>query len=67
MGDDFVDVPVLRAAGVAATVPEAPELVKEVCDVTTASPQGRGAVREIVERVLAASGSLDDVLSRFLT
>lgn len=67
MGDDFVDVPVLRAAGVAVTVPEAPHLVKEHCDVVAASPQGRGAVREIVESVLTARGLLDDVLARFLT
>lgn len=66
MGDDFVDVPVLRAAGVAATVPEAPDVVRRLCDVVTEAPQGRGAVREVIERVLVASGRLDEVLSRFL-
>lgn len=66
MGDDLVDVPVLRAAGAAATVPEAPEEVKAVCDLVTSAPQGRGAVREVVERVLREGGKLDAALARFL-
>jgi len=46
MGDDVVDLPVMRRAGLAITVPAAPELVKAYSHYTTTREAGRGAVRE---------------------
>ena len=65
MGDDVMDLPLLRRAGVAVTVPEAPQIVRDAAHVTTTAPGGRGAVREIIEAVLSAQGKLDEVLQRF--
>lgn len=66
MGDDVIDLPVLRRCGLAATVPEAPELVRSHCHHVTQSPGGRGAVREFCELVMLAQGTLYGQLSRYL-
>ena len=66
MGDDVVDLPVLRACGFAATVPEAEPLVKRHVQYVASRPAGRGAVREVCEYILAAQGRLDALLARYL-
>jgi YrbI family 3-deoxy-D-manno-octulosonate 8-phosphate phosphatase len=62
MGDDLVDLPVLRRCGFAATTFEAPEEVRKRVHYVTASPPGRGAAREVCEFVMRAQGTLDQVL-----
>lgn len=54
MGDDLPDLPVLRASGVAITVAHAPPLVQDAAHYVARTPAGRGAVREVVELILAA-------------
>ena len=66
MGDDVVDLPVLTRCGFAATPGEAPEDVRKRVHYVTASPAGRGAVREVCEFVMRAQGTLDRVLERYL-
>jgi len=66
MGDDVIDLPVLRRCGFAATVPGAPALVRQHAHYVTSSSGGRGAVREFAELVLQAQGTLDTVLARYL-
>lgn len=56
MGDDVIDVPVLKLAGVAATVPHAADYVKVHADIVTAHEAGMGAAREFVDMVLIAKG-----------
>lgn len=63
MGDDLIDIPVLDAVGLAATVPEAPAEVRERCHYVTAAPGGRGAVREVVELALKVQGRLGAALA----
>ncbi len=65
VGDDLPDIPVLRRAGLACTVADAPEEVKAVCQVVTRAPGGRGAVREIAERILRARGVWEELLARY--
>jgi len=66
MGDDWVDLPVLLRCGLALSVPEAPEVVRErVHDVTRASG-GRGAVREACELIMQAQGTFQSRLAAFL-
>jgi len=60
MGDDVIDVPLLQLAGVSATVPHAPDYVKQYADVVTEHAAGMGAARELVDMVLKAKG-LDPV------
>jgi len=66
MGDDVIDLPVLRRCGLAATVPEAPALVRSHCHLVTSAGGGRGAVRELCERIMQAQGTLDAQLARHL-
>ena len=66
MGDDVVDLPVMRRAGLAITVPAAPDLVKAHSHYTTAREAGRGAVREACEFLMRAQGTLDAVLAPYL-
>jgi len=60
MGDDVIDIAVMRMAGIAATVPHAPSYVKRYADIVTKRQAGMGAAREFVDMVLTAKG-LDPV------
>lgn len=60
MGDDVIDVAVMKMAGVSATVPHAPAYVKRYAHVVTKRQAGMGAAREFVDMVLKAKG-LDPV------
>jgi len=65
MGDDVVDIPLFRRAGVAITVPEAPDEVRLAAHYITAHTGGRGAVREVVEMVLKAQGLWEKAMARY--
>ncbi len=67
MGDDVVDIPVMRQAGWAVTVADAPEMVAEYCDWQTALPGGHGAVREMVEKLLRAQNKFDSIMERYIS
>ncbi len=54
MGDDLVDLPVMRRVGFSIAVPEATEEVKQQADYITHHSAGQGAVREVVELILKA-------------
>lgn len=52
VGDDLFDIPVLQAAGFAATVPEAMDEVFHSVHYVTKRPGGNGAVREICDLIM---------------
>ena len=62
VGDDLLDIPVLRRCGFPVTVPAGRTEVKAVCRLVTATEGGRGGIRELVERLLVAKGLWDDVV-----
>ncbi len=65
MGDDLVDLPILRRVGLAITVADAvPEVIQAVHHVTQ-SQGGQGAVREVVELILKAQGSWQAATARY--
>lgn len=66
MGDDVVDLPVMRRAGLAIAVPAAPELVKAHSHYITSRAAGHGAVREACELVMQAQGNLASALAPYL-
>ncbi len=66
MGDDVVDLTVMRHVGLAISVPEAPQLVREHSNYVTQRSGGHGAVREACEMIMSAQGTLDAQLARFL-
>ncbi len=65
MGDDLMELPILRRAGLAVAVPDAVPEVKTVSHYTTTRQGGRGAVRETIELLLKAKGVWDDVLKLY--
>lgn len=54
IGDDFPDFPLLKASGLAATVPHAPKALKLAAHYVTETPGGQGAVRELCDLILWA-------------
>jgi 3-deoxy-D-manno-octulosonate 8-phosphate phosphatase (KDO 8-P phosphatase) len=57
MGDDVNDLPAMRLAGLAACPATGHESVLEQAHVVTARGGGNGAVREIVDLILAAKAA----------
>ena len=56
VGDDIMDLPILRRVGLAVTVEDCWGELKRVVDYVTEGEGGRGAVREIIELLLQAQG-----------
>ena len=63
MGDDIIDLPVLRRCGLALTVNDAPAIVRRHAHYVSAAGGGRGAVRELVEALLSAQGRWPEIAS----
>lgn len=66
VGDDVVDIPLLRRAGLGVAVADAVEETKQHSDIVSTRAGGRGAVREIIEFILKAQDKWDEVLARYL-
>jgi len=66
MGDDVVDLPVMRRARLAIAVPAAPDLVKAHSHYITRREGGRGAVREACEFIMRAQGTFDAQMALYL-
>lgn len=62
MGDDIVDLPVLRACGFSAAPANAHFFVRQHVAWVAEADGGRGAVREVCEYLLDARGALDALL-----
>ncbi|HXH74801.1 MAG TPA: HAD hydrolase family protein [Bacteriovoracaceae bacterium] len=56
MGDELFDIPLLKRAGFAATVPSASDEVKEISDYVTIRKSGDGCAREVLDLVRYAQG-----------
>ena len=65
VGDDLVDMPVLRKVGFSAAVPDAVPEVKEMVDYVTLKKGGEGAVREICELLLKAQNKWEKVTEKY--
>lgn len=65
MGDDLVDLPVMRVVGLSASPADAAPEVAEIAHFVTWHSGGDGAVREFIEAVLKSRGQWDDVLAHF--
>ena len=57
MGDDVIDVPALRAAGIGISVPGAIAEARAAADYITKREAGAGAVREICDHLFVAHGN----------
>lgn len=66
VGDDVVDIPLLRRAGLGVAVGDAVEETKKRSHLVTEHDGGRGAVREVIEIILKAQGKWDEAMARYL-
>ena len=66
MGDDVVDLTVMRHVGLSLCVPESPQLVREHSSYVTQRSGGHGAIREVCELIMSAQDTLDAQLAPYL-
>jgi 3-deoxy-D-manno-octulosonate 8-phosphate phosphatase (KDO 8-P phosphatase) len=65
IGDDVIDIPLLRRVGLAVAVADAVNEVKAAAHLITQRSGGQGAVREVIEFILRAQGHWDTLLERY--
>ena len=65
MGDDIIDIPVLKRVGFSAAVADAVDVVKKSVDYITKNTGGHGAVRELCEMILQAQGKWEEVAAKY--
>jgi 3-deoxy-D-manno-octulosonate 8-phosphate phosphatase (KDO 8-P phosphatase) len=65
VGDDVVDIAVLKRAGLGIAVGDGVAEAKAVADYVTQAPGGNGAIREIVEMILKAQQNWKRVVSEY--
>ncbi|AFL74179.1 3-deoxy-manno-octulosonate-8-phosphatase KdsC [Thiocystis violascens] len=65
VGDDVVDLPIMRRVGLAVAVGDAHPRVQQHAHWRTRAGGGQGAAREVCEFILDAQGALDRAMSRF--
>ncbi|HEY6489962.1 MAG: HAD hydrolase family protein [Terracidiphilus sp.] len=66
VGDDVIDLPVMRECGLAVAVANARAQVKAEAHYVTPNAGGYGAGRDAVEFILEAKGLLDKVIAEYI-
>jgi 3-deoxy-D-manno-octulosonate 8-phosphate phosphatase (KDO 8-P phosphatase) len=66
VGDDIIDLPVMRLCGLAIAVKNSREEVLREAHYVTPHEGGKGAVRDAIEYVLRAQGSLERVIDDYI-
>jgi 3-deoxy-D-manno-octulosonate 8-phosphate phosphatase (KDO 8-P phosphatase) len=66
VGDDIVDLPVLRQCGLAIATANARRQVKSVAHFVTPNPGGFGGARDAIDFILSAQGTLEKVIEQYL-
>lgn len=67
VGDDVVDLPIMRRAGLAITVQDGHRLAVEHCHWQTKARGGRAAAREVCELIMEAQGTLQQALQPYMS
>lgn len=67
VGDDVVDLPIMRRVGLAIAVQDAHPLVKQHAHWQTPNGGGRGAARDVCELIMEAQGVLEAQLQAYLS
>jgi 3-deoxy-D-manno-octulosonate 8-phosphate phosphatase (KDO 8-P phosphatase) len=66
VGDDIIDLPVMRRCGLAVAVANARERVKAEAHYVTPNAGGYGGARDAIEFILEAKGILDQCIEKYL-
>lgn len=67
IGDDLIDIPILKRVGFPVAVANASPIVKQQALYVTRAKGGQGAVREVVEKILKLQGKWHIILERYQT
>lgn len=62
VGDDLVDLSLMRKVGLPVAVANGAREIKEAASFITSRSGGRGAVREVAELILKSQGKWEDIL-----
>lgn len=65
IGDDIIDVPPMRKAGIAVAVGDAVEELNEFCAFRTKDPGGKGAVREAIVWLLKEKNIWENIIQKY--
>ncbi len=65
VGDDVVDIPLMRRSGLAVAVADATPDTLDAAHYVTRLAGGHGAVREVCELILKAQGRWDELMKRY--
>lgn len=65
IGDDLMDLPLVRRVGFGVAVANAVDDLKQYADWVTAKPGGNGAVGETIEYILQQANEWDPLLERY--
>lgn len=65
VGDDVIDLPVMRNCGLAVAVANARAEVKEEAHYITEHPGGQGALRDALEYILKSQGKWEEVVREY--
>jgi 3-deoxy-D-manno-octulosonate 8-phosphate phosphatase (KDO 8-P phosphatase) len=65
VGDDVVDIPVMRRVGLAVAVADAVPDLLPYCHFQTSAPGGAGAVREVIEWLMRRQGRWSELMLRY--
>jgi len=66
VGDDIIDLPVMRKVGFAIATANARVQVKTAAHYITPLPGGQGAGRDAIDFILSARGILDQMIEQYL-
>jgi 3-deoxy-D-manno-octulosonate 8-phosphate phosphatase (KDO 8-P phosphatase) len=66
VGDDIIDLPVMRVCGLAIAAANARDQVKVAAHYITPNPGGQGAGRDAIDFILQAHGVLDQCVEEYL-
>ncbi len=67
MGDDLIDIPVMRRAGFSVAVPNGSPHIFPYAHYITRAGGGHGAAREVCEMILQVRGLWESVTARYFT
>lgn len=66
IGDDIIDIPILKRVGFSATVLDAPDEVKSCVSYVSKNRGGREAVRDIIRHILVHQGKWNETIDSMI-
>ena len=66
VGDDLLDLPIMRQVGLAIAVDNAHPIIKQYAHWITPRSGGHGAARDVCDKVMEVQGTLEGLLQRYL-